>query len=164
MSSLPPDTSNTRPAWHALLAPIPSDVRPLREPLAPPEILATEAGASIARWSRLRVELSAAPRGLRSILVVLDESGTPIAANDTVLYRTELSSAPAEPLIEYVIESIGGRLEPTGEFRGTRWRSVSRDHGDENESLEQMSSTPSAPTDDETNTLRALVAELIRRA
>jgi hypothetical protein len=36
-----------RPPWHALLAPLPADAVPCRQPVASPEILSTPAGAAI---------------------------------------------------------------------------------------------------------------------
>ena len=81
--------------WHALLAPIPPDVIPKRQPVASPEILAEPYGAAIAGWEQLTVELSAGSAGLRHVLVVLDATGQPISASDTVLYRSELP-APRE--------------------------------------------------------------------
>jgi len=39
---------NSRPPWHALLAPLPADAVPRRQPVASPGILATPAGAALA--------------------------------------------------------------------------------------------------------------------
>jgi hypothetical protein len=47
-----------RHAWHALLAPLPPDAIPTRQPVAPPEILARPESASIAGWRQLVVHLS----------------------------------------------------------------------------------------------------------
>jgi hypothetical protein len=116
-----------RPAapWYALLAPIPAEVIPKRQPVASPEILASPYGAAIAGWEQLTVELSADAAGLRHVLVVLDATGQPISISDTVLYRSEIrtSSEAAGPSssaeYQFYQESIGGRIEKDGSFKGT---------------------------------------------
>jgi hypothetical protein len=161
-------TPARRPAapWHALLAPIPADVIPKRQPVASPEVLAGPDGAAIAGWEQLTVELSAGAAGLRHILVVLDARGQPISASDTVLYRVERVRGEAADLFspaecEFYQESIGGRIEQDGSFRGTRWRT----HGIETapESEPQMESTPSEPSAQDAVRIEALVSELVRR-
>src|SRR5919197_199706 len=77
--------------WHELLAPLPADAVPRRQPVAAPEVLARPEAAAIADWQQLVVELSAGSAGLRILLVVLDGSGRPISASDAVL-RTETVS------------------------------------------------------------------------
>jgi hypothetical protein len=109
--------SRREPAWHALLAPLPVDVTPRRRFVASPEVLATPAGAAIAGWEQLSIDLSAGAAGLRHVLVVLDGTGQPINASDAVLYRAALTTTgdtEAGATIQYEHESIGGRLEPDG--------------------------------------------------
>jgi hypothetical protein len=129
---------------------------PERKPVASPEVLASPSGWSIAGWEQLSINLSAGPAGLRSVLVVLDGSGTLLSASDAVLYRTG-DGSPATNLHL----SIGGRFEPDGSFHGTRWHSVSIERGEEEPEWE---STPSAPSEDDVAGLRALVDEVMRRS
>ena len=163
----PPPTS-TQP-WHSLLAPLPHEAILCRKPVAPPEVLATPEGAAIAGWEQLTIELSAGAAGLRHILVVLDASGQPISAGDTVLYciekwRTDpAADAQQTPqrYVEILQESIGGRIEPDGAFNGTRWRTVGIETDEEEPQLE---STPSVPSATDVAAMKALVAEVIRRS
>jgi hypothetical protein len=144
-----------RPAWHALLAPLPPDAVPTRQPVAPPEILARPEGASIAGWRQLVVHLSDPCKGSRTVLVVVDASGVPISASDGVFFQI-----PGEPP-RIRDESIGGRFEPDGTFRGTHWLSVGEDPGDDRPA--NLHSTPTTPTADEVAALRALVDEMLQR-
>jgi hypothetical protein len=146
------------PAWHALLAPLPDDALPRRQPVGSPEVLATPEGAAIAGWEQLTVDLSAGAAGLRNVLVVLDGSGRPISANDTVLYHRPGAGGQAT----FHHESLGGRFEADGSFRGTRWTAVSVD-SEEAEDL-QTKSVPREPDPAEVAALRALVDEVLRRA
>jgi hypothetical protein len=146
-----PDQSldDVRPSWHALLGPLPADAVPQRKPVGSSPI-----GQSIVGWQQLSINLSDGG-GLRSVLVVLDADGTLLSASDAVLYRTgEESPATILQL------SVGGRFEPDGSFHGTRWHSVAIQRGEEEPDWE---STPSAPSEEDVEALRALVAEVIRR-
>lgn len=157
------DTDTSGPAWHVLLGPLPSDAMPLRQPVAPPEVLAGPNGWAVAGWEQLVLHLSAGAAGSRTFLVVLDASGALVSAGDAVLYRTGLTD-PAPPPEDAAAlirqESVGGRFEPGGSFHGTRWQSVAIDRGEEELDWE---STPSEPSPDDVTRLRALVVELIRR-
>ena len=143
--------------WHALLAPLPEDAVVKRRPVAPPEITGKPEGAAIAGWEQLTVELSAAGRGMRHLLVVLDAQGTPISANDMVMYSAELGG-------EHVFfqENVGGRLETDGSFRGTRWRTLGVEGPKDEEA--RLDASPSQPTAAEVEALKALVAEILRRS
>jgi len=155
--------------WHALLAPLPDDAHVRRQPVGSPEVLATPEGAAIAGWEQLTVELSAGIAGLRHVLVVLDATGQPISASDHVLYWSEVSktdknadtSSGSAPHAEFYQESIGGRFETDGTFRGTRWQTVGEDYGDGSEP--KMDSTPSEPSVADIAGIKALVAEIIKR-
>jgi hypothetical protein len=137
MARIRPIPKPTEP-WHALLAPLPEDVIVRRQPVGSPEVLATPEGAAIAGWEQLTVELSAGLAGLRHVLVVLDATGQPISASDTALYRVGVSKTeqdadtPSESVLsaEFYQESIGGRFETDGTFRGTRWQTVGEDYRD----------------------------------
>jgi hypothetical protein len=146
----------TRP-WHALLAPLPSEAIPRRHSVGSPEILARPEGAAIAGWEQLTIDLSAGAAGLRVVMVVLDATGQPIAASDAVLYSVEVR----EGTVEHYHENIGGRLEPDGSFRGTRWRTLMVETADGEP--QQLESIPSAPSPADVAALRVLVAELLRR-
>jgi hypothetical protein len=152
--------------WHALFAPLPSGARPLRRPVASPEQIAAGTAGPIAGWEALSLELSAGAAGMRVVLVTLDERGEPISASDLVLHRRERPRAPdasdADAVVEYRQETVGGRLERDGSVRATRWDTVTVEtlDGDPLESA----ATPSAPSAAELAALRALAAEMVRRA
>ena len=59
-------------------------------------------------------------------------------------------------------ESVGGRFEPDGSFRGTRWLSIAEDPGGVDEP--EWQSTKSEPSSADVAGLRTLVAELSRRS
>ena len=152
MSDPAGDGVRTAP-WHALLAPLPAGAIVQRKPVGTPELLASPEGAAIAGWEQLSVELSAGADGLRHVLVVLDGSGLPISAGDTVVYCVGRDTRH---------ENIGGRLEADGTFRGTRWTTIGvapAEEGDEPE----LRSTPSEPSPEEIRGIKALVADVMRR-
>jgi len=160
---------NPAKPWHALLAPLPDDVIVRRQPVGTPEVLSTPEGAAIAGWEQLTIELSAGLAGLRHVLVLLDANGQPISASDHVLYWSEVSktgqnadtSSGSALHAEFYQESIGGRFETDGTFRGTRWQTVGEDYRDGSEP--KMDSTPSEPSAADIAGIKALVAEIIRR-
>jgi hypothetical protein len=148
-------------SWHRLLAPLPADVAPRRKPVAPPEILATPEGASITGWENLTVELSAGTAGLRHVLLVLDGTGTPIAASDAVLFRLEGHADQTNGRAVIRQESIGGRIQEDGTFLGTCWST----EGPEPEGEEEWKapSERSEPSANQIEALLALVADVARR-
>ena len=155
--------------WHALLAPLPDDVTVCRQPVGPPEVLSTPEGAAIAGWEQLTVELSAGPAGLRHILVVLTSSGQLISASDTVLYRSEESKTAQDTgsfsattdHVEFHSETIGGRFELDGTFRGTRWETSGVESPDGSEPM--MNSKRSAPSPEDIAAIKSLVSDLLKR-
>jgi uncharacterized protein len=147
-----------RPGWHALLGPLPDGATPRRQPVASPAVQATPEGVAIAGWEQLTVELTAGAAGLRHVMVVLDAGEQPISASDTVLYCREVRGSDE---IAYHQETLGGRLEPDGTFRSTRWRSEAVGPVDRDEL--PWTSTPSQPTPQEIERLGALVIEVMRR-
>jgi hypothetical protein len=152
-----------RPSWHSLLGPLPSGAVPERKPVAPPEVLAGPNGWAIAGWEQLVVHLSAGAAGLRTVLVVLEGTGTVISANDAVLYRSGLQEPTPPPEGEPALirqENVGGRFEQDGSFHGTRWQSVAIDRGEDELDWE---STRSEPTSDDVAGLRIVVDEVMRR-
>jgi hypothetical protein len=103
------------------------------------------------------LELNAVPRGGRYLLVTMDESGRPISASDHVLFR-----APSDGgAWEVRQESIGGRLELDGTFRGTHWLVTGPEPLDDEEPSWDM--RPRPPEDAEIAALKGLVAELLTR-
>jgi hypothetical protein len=149
-----------RPAWHALLAPLPAGARPVRKPIAPPEVLASPEGSVIAGWTSVTLEFSAPGRGLRHLLVTLDETGRPLSASDHVLFRAPNPEAPAGPA-DMRQESIGGRLEADGTFRGTHWLVTGPEPAVDEQPAWDMRSR--APNEEEIVALKALVDELLGR-
>lgn len=143
--------------WHALLAPLPADAVVKRRPVLPPEVAAKPEGAAIAGWEQLTVELADACRGMRHLLVVLDASGRAISASDLVMYRAELGGE-----VVFFQESVGGRLEEDGSFRGTRWRTLGLDSPRDEEA--KLEGSPSPPTESEAQALKGLVAEIVKRS
>jgi hypothetical protein len=163
MKPVAPSAESPLP-WHALLAPVPFETVPRRQPVGSPEVLASPAGAAIAGWEQLVFEMSAGAAGLRVVLIVLDATGRPISASDTVLYR---SGGPAEEIAragapaDIRQESLGGRFEPGGTFNGTRWHTVGREPAEDEDV--QWQSTPREPSIEEAQALLALVADLVQR-
>lgn len=147
--------------WHALFAPLPDKAVPRRQSVAPPEILAKPEAAAIAGWTQLVMDLSAGCGGNRVIMVVLDAGSRPISASDAVLYRS-VRLKDHESVIEYRHESVGGRIEADGTFRGTRWRSVTLETKDGRRIRGE--STPSEPSESDVGSMKALVAEMVHRA
>jgi hypothetical protein len=156
-----------RDPWQTLLAPLPPDARPTRRPAVGDGVAASPAGAAVAGWSSLVLELSAGAAGLRVILVLLDAEGNLLSASDHVQYRTT-DAAPGRSGNEpasgggWVQESLGGRFETDGSFRGTRWHGTAPDVPDAEET--EWNLVRAEPDAHEVDRLRALVSEVIRRA
>jgi hypothetical protein len=144
-----------REPWHALLAPLPPEARPIRRPVVPEEIAGSPAGAAVAGWSSLVLELSSAGAGLRVLQVLLDAEGRPLSASDHVHYR-------ASDAALWVQDSLGGRFEPDGSFRGTRWHGTAPDIPEIEEA--QWALVRADPEPHELARLRDLIAEIITRA
>jgi hypothetical protein len=104
---------------------------------------------------------SAGTFGLRHLLIVLDETGGPIAASDHVCIHWENPSDPSG-LWEMRQASIGGRLDEDGRFLGTCWTVTGPEpREDEPPAWESI---PRRPTDEEDAALKGLVAEIVARA
>src|SRR5918995_2589902 len=140
---------------------------PTRQPVASAEVLASPTGGVLAGWEQIALHLSAGPAGSRSSLVVLDGRGTLLSGSDHVLYCLGLDGGPApeDPDAPCLIrqESVGGRFEPDGSFRGTRWLSEAEDPGGGVDELE-WKMTPSEPSADDVEGLRRVVSDLLRRS
>jgi len=146
----------TPASWQALLAPLPPDALPRRVPVASAALLAAGSADAIADWENLLVELSAGPVGLRIVLVVIDGEARLLAASDHVLIRF-----PGREPVQVRHESIGGRFEEDGTFKGTCWLIEGPEPVEDEEPAWTMSPRP--PTATETDLLRALAAEVLRR-
>jgi hypothetical protein len=145
------------PPWHALLGPLPAGSAPRSSPVGSPLIHGTPDGAAVAGWETLMIELSAGAAGLRVLQVVRDAEGRLLSASDHVLFRSEAEGQP----VQIRQESIGGRFESDGDFRGTCWLITGPEPVDEEEPRWEL--TPREPTKGEVEALRLLVAEIIRR-
>jgi hypothetical protein len=143
--------------WHALLAPLPDDAVVKRRPVLPPEIAAKPESAAVAGWEQLTVELTVPCKGMRHLLVVLDATGRAISASDMVMYRAEFGED-----VVFFQETVGGRLEEDGSFRGTRWRTLGLESAKEEEA--KLDPSPSAPTEADAQALKGLVAEIMKRS
>ena len=146
--------------WHALLSPLPDEAvvttTAINDSVNPPE------SSPIAGWRQVTCMLSAGADGLRHLLVVLDATGRPISAADHVLRCRPVEGTPSLTRFEH--ESIGGRLEEDGLFRGTyHWMVFVRpDDSDEDGPPNESSSR--APTVDEIVKLRSIVGQLVGQA
>ncbi len=147
--------------WHALFAPLPPDAVPRRRPVLSSELAGHEHAAAIAGWDSLVVDLSDPPYGLRTIQVTLDAADRPISASDHVLVRFADEASAGTP-VRMRQESVGGRLELDGSFRGTHWDVSGLEPDDDEQPV--WESTPRPPTDEEVAALKALVAEMVKRA
>jgi hypothetical protein len=149
------------PDWLALLSPIPEHAVPQVQPVASADQIASGTAGPIAGWSSITINLSEPGVGLRHFMVMLDASGKILAAGDHVMVAHEVTRDGVELTISDH-ESIGGRYEDDGSFRGTRWRTHMEGPADSAEPGESQA-TPSAPTDDEIAALTRLVAEVMAR-
>ena len=144
--------------WHALLAPLPGNVRARRRPVAAATGLDSAAAAAIAGWSSLVLDLSTAG-GLRVVQVLLDAGGRLLSASDHVLFRSAARDGSGRPWIRQ--ENIGGRFETDGAFSGTYWQVEGPEPADDEPP--RWTPVPRAPTREEVAGLVALVEEVRRR-
>lgn len=150
-----------KPAWLALLAPLPRDVKPERKPVASAEQIADGTAGPIADWVSLSVHLSA-PHGSRNVLVTLDGDGRILSAGDHVMFVARAARLD-QPIAVYDHHSVGGRYAPDGSFHGTRWLT----RNEQEEGIDEpvaTASTPSIPSDEDVAALGALVADIVKRA
>lgn len=152
-------SSSDPAAWHVLLGPLPGQAISRVSPLVPPPGEPTIEAGPLAGWHSLVVELSAGAAGVRILQVLVDGEGVPLSASDHVLFRFE----PPDGLrpVQMRQESIGGRLESNGDFRGTCWLVTGPEPVDEEEPRWEM--VPRQPTEGEVQALRKLVVEVVRR-
>lgn len=139
------------PPWLGLLAPLPDDARPVRRAVLSEEVKKAHPGSEAAGYTSLLLDLSAPPLGLRVLLVTMDAGGTLVSASDMVHRRV---GGRLEQ------ESLGGRFEPDGSFRGTCWVGSAPDSDQETADWDLK---PSAPTTEQVNRFRELIAQLRQR-
>ncbi len=142
------------PEWLNPLALLPAEAEVRRRPVGSAEL--TVDVSPIAGWEALSVELSAGAAGGRHILVTLDGSGTPIAANDHVALREE-GEGPAR----WRHESIGGRIEADGSFRGTCWTVFLAETDGEDAAVTEAVKREPSPA--EADAILELAREILRR-
>lgn len=148
-------------SWLALLAPLPADVVPERKPVATPEQIENGTAGPIAGWQSVMVHLSA-PEGSRNVLITVDASGTLLSGGDHVLLIRSGSRNGVTTTI-YEHESVGGRFEDDGSFRGTRWQTRTEQLAAAGDDEGETTSVPSAPSEADVAALRRLVADVMAR-
>ena len=148
------------PSWLALFAPLPAAAIPQRKPVASAEQIAQGTDGPIAGWESVTLMVSD-PGGIRHVHITLDGSGQIIAGGDhAMIAREEIRDG-----VEFTIsdhESIGGRFEEDGSFRGTRWKTHTEGMAAADEAS-HTTSTSSVPTEEDIAALRRVVAEVMRR-
>jgi len=152
------------PGWLSLLVPLPPDVKPQRKPVASAEQLAQGTAGPIAGWQSITVYLSEPAYGLRHVQITLDENGQLLAGGDHVMFVRETTPDGLEATLTDH-ESVGGRFEPDGSFRGTYWKTTLESPADGND---ETSTTRSAehrpPSEDEVAALRRIIADVLNRS
>jgi len=150
------------PSWLSLLSPIPADAVPQRKPVASAEQIERGTAGPIAGWQSITVNLSEPDYGLRHVQVTLDENGALLAGGDHVMFVRETTADGEATLTEH--ESVGGRFEQDGTFRGTHWHTVLESSAGDDESSVTRSAEHRPPTEDEVARLRAIVDDILSRA
>jgi hypothetical protein len=148
------------PPWLSLLSPLPPDAVVHRKPVASAAQLAAGTAGPIAGWQSVTVNLSEPAHGLRHVLVTLDEHGRLLAAGDHVMFVRETSPDGEATITDH--ESIGGRFEDDGSFRGTHWNSRLESRGGNDEDSVTTASSNRLPTEDEIARLRRIVERVLQ--
>lgn len=151
------------PQWLSLLVPLPPDVKPQRKPVASAEQLARGTAGPIAGWQSITLDLSEPEYGLRHVQITLDEHGHLLSGGDHVMFVRETSPDGEAMTTEH--ESVGGRFEPDGSFRGTYWKTtLETDPDGDGDSSITRSAEKRPPSMDEVAGLRRIIAEVLGRA
>ena len=152
------------PQWLSLLVPLPLDVKPEQKLVASTEQLAQGTAGPIAGWQSVTVNLSEPAYGLRHVQITLDEHGQLLSGGDHVMYVRETTPDGSEATLTDH-ESIGGRFEQDGSFRGTYWKMTleSAPGGDEDTSVTR-SAEHREPSVDESAALRRIIADVLSRS
>jgi hypothetical protein len=155
--------SSHAPAWLGLLVPLPSNVTPECKPVASAEQLANGTAGPIAGWQSISVNLSEPEYGLRHVLITLDENGQLLSGSDHVMFVRETTPDGTEATLTDH-ESVGGRFEQDGSFRGTYWKTTLESKpGGEDDSVARRKENR-APSAKEIATLRQIIADVLSRA
>ncbi len=142
---------NPPPPWLALLAGLPPEARPTRRPVVPASMADRPEAEAVAGWYSLIVDLSIPREGYRVTMATLD--GTTLLSGSDMVYRMTPEAN--------VMESLGGRFEADGTFRGTHWYCVLEPGAEEH--TDPGSFTPREPSPAEARALRALLDDVCRR-
>ena len=149
------------PAWLSLLSPLPSDSRIERVPVATAEQIASGTADAIAGWHSIRVHLSEPEFGLRFVLITLDQDDRLLSGGDHVMFVLETTPDGSEAtLTEH--QSVGGRFEVDGSFRGTYWKSTSETPPGEDEGVPR-SAEHRPPSEEEIAALRRIIDDVLGR-
>jgi hypothetical protein len=148
------------PPWLSLLAPLPLDVVPQRKPLASAQQLANGTAGPIAGWQSITVNLSEPDFGLRHVQITLDEQGRLLAGGDHVMFVRETTPDGSEATLTDH-ESIGGRFEEDGSFRGTHWKATLETSADDDESSVTRSAQHRPPSAEEISGLRRIIDDVL---
>jgi len=150
------------PPWLSLLAPLPHGVVPQRKPVASAQQLADGTAGPIAGWQSITVNLSEPDFGLRHVQITLDEQGRLLAGGDHVMFVRETTPDGDEATVTDH-ESIGGRFEEDGDFRGTHWKATLETSADDDESSVTRSAHHRRPSPEEIAELRRIIDDVLNR-
>ena len=149
-----------RPAWLALLSPIPEHAVPERKPVASAEQIANGTDGPIAGWSSITVNLSDPGVGLRHVMVTLDASGKILAAGDHVMVAHEVLRDGVEFTIS-ITKASAADTKTMGRFAA---RGGGRIWKDRRIRMSRASPVHAvAPTEEEIAALTRLVADVMAR-
>ena len=148
------------PSWLALLSPLPPDAAVEEKPVASAEQLAQGTAGPIAGWQSIIANLSAPGLGFRNVHVTVDEHGALLSGGDHVMLVRE--AAPSGEVTVADHESIGGRFEEDGSFRGTHWIMRLESRG-EDQDAETTSAVSRPPTEHEILMLRRIVDDMLSK-
>jgi len=123
--------------------------------------LANHSAGPIAGWQSVTVHLSEPAYGLRHVLITLDENGDLLAGGDHVMFVRDTTPDGLEATLTDH-ESIGGRFEKDGSFRGTHWKTTLVSSADDEESTTR-SAEHRPPTGPEISALRRIIDDLLKR-
>ena len=150
------------PSWLSLLSTLPDNAVVEKKPVASADQLANDSAGPIAGWQSVTVNLSEPPCGLRHVLITLDEHGDLLAGSDHVMFVRDTTPDGLESTTTDH-ESIGGRFERDGSFRGTHWKTTSRKQHRRQESSITRSAEQRPPTGVEIAALRRIIDDVLKR-
>ena len=94
--------------------------------------------------------------------IMLDEHGELLAASDQVMFVRETTPDGEATTTDH--ESIGGRFEREGSFRGTHWNSRLESGGVNDEDSVTTGASKKPPTESEIVALRRIVEDVLAKA